>query len=97
VKLIIPPDVLQKLNEKHSVSKAQVVECFANRDGPVLYDTREEHQTDPPTKWFIAETDMGMKLKVVYIRTDKEVIVKTAYPPNAEEIDIYTRKANVRF
>jgi hypothetical protein len=97
VKLKIPADVLKKLNEKHGVTFHQVVECFANRNGAVLYDVREEHRTNPPTKWFIAETDMGVKLKVVYIRTDSEVIVKTAYPPNPEEIDIYCKKANVRF
>lgn len=40
---------------------------------------------------------MGMKLKVVYIRTDSEFIVKSVFPPNAEELDIYCRKANVKF
>lgn len=97
VKLSICPNVLQKLKEKHGVSRAQVFECFANRQGPMLLDTREEHKTNPPTKWFISETDMGLKLKIVYIRTDSEFVVKSAYPPNFEELDIYARKAHVSF
>ena len=97
MKLSISPSVLQKLKEKHGVSRAQVIECFANRQGPFLTDNREDHQSDPPTKWFIAETDMGRKLKIVYIRTDNAFIVKTAYPPDFEELDIYARKANVTF
>lgn len=97
MKLSISPGVLKKLEEKHGVSKSQVIECFANRRGPFLTDTRLNHQTHPPTRWFIAETDMGLKLKVVYIRTDSEFIVKSVFPPNAIELEIYSSKANVRF
>lgn len=62
-----------------------------------MTDTRLDHVTDPPTRWFIAETDMGRKLKVVYIRTDSGIAVKTAYPPNQVELEIYAKVANVRF
>lgn len=97
MKLSISPGVLNKLKEKHGVSKLQVIECFANRTVPFLTDNRLDHQTDPPTRWFIAETDMGVKLKVVYIRTDTDFVVKTAYPPNAEEIAIYAALGYVCF
>lgn len=97
VKLSISPGVLQKLKEKHGVTRSQVIECFANRIGPMLTDDRLDHQTDPPTRWFIAETDMGRRLKVVYIRTDKEFIVKTAYPPNPEELSIYAVLGKVTY
>lgn len=63
----------------------------------MLTDNRLNNQTDPPTRWFIAETDMGRRLKIVYIRTDKEFIVKTAYPPNAEELEIYAVVGKVRY
>jgi len=89
--------VLLKLTKKHNVSVGEVIECFANRRGPSLTDTRVDHRTDPPTRWFIAETDMGRKLKVVYMVVDNSFEVKTAYPPNQVELDIYTRLTNVCF
>lgn len=79
------------------MTMAQVLECFANRVGKFLTDTRLDHQTDPPTKWFIAETDMGVRLKIVYIRTDTEFMVKTAYPPSPEELAIYAKVAGVTY
>jgi hypothetical protein len=97
MRLYISPAVQRKLSAKHKVTASEVVECFANRLGPALLDTREDHQTDPPTKWFIAETDMGRKLKIVYIRSDKGIAIKTAYPPNPVELDIYARIAKVSF
>lgn len=97
MRLYISDAVRSKLDQRHKVTESEVIECFANRLGSMLIDTREEHKTDPPTKWFIAETDMGRKLKVVYIRTDKGIAIKTAYPPNPVELDIYARIANVRF
>jgi hypothetical protein len=48
-------------------------------------DTREQHQSDPPTRWFISETDYGRKLKIVFINTDLGIVIRTAYDPNSEE------------
>ena len=61
----------------------------------MLEDPRAEHKTNPPTKWFIAETDVGVKLKIVYMREadSNTVIIKTAYQPNCEEIRIYNKFA----
>jgi hypothetical protein len=91
------PSVLEKLTKKHNVSVGEVIECFANRRGKSLTDNRLDHKTNPPTRWFVAETDMGRKLKVVYMMDDNSFEVKTAYPANQQEIDIYTQVANVRF
>lgn len=91
------PSVLEKLAKKHNVSVSEVIECFANRRGKPLTDNRIDHKTNPPTRWFVAETDMGRKLKVVYIVVDNSFEVKTAYLANQQEIDIYTKVANVRF
>ncbi|MDO5073156.1 MAG: hypothetical protein Q4D63_02010 [Neisseria animaloris] len=80
-----------KLQQRHSVTLEEVEECISNLDSSdqLFEDTREEHLTDPPTLWFIGETNMGRKLKVVLIPRDDGIILKTAYPPNQVEINLY--------
>ena len=85
--------VNQKLAEKHGVSPEEVQQCFANREGGLLEDIREDHKTDPPTQWFIAETDYGRRLKIVFILKGGDIILKTAYCPNPVEETIYLRNA----
>jgi len=93
-------DVRKKLAEKHKVSEDEVRQCFENSlDGNYIKDTREEHLTDPPTHWFISETNRLRVLKVVFvarkIKTESgyetRVEIKTAYPPSPTEIEIYNR------
>lgn len=92
--LIISPGVKAKLLDKTPpVTESEIVESFANRTGNDLIDTREEHITDPPTRWFIAETDFGRSLKIVYLLTAEGVVIKTAYGPNIEELRIYQNTA----
>lgn len=83
--------VKQTLAQKHGVSLEEVQQCFANREGNLLEDIREEHKTDPPTQWFIAETDYGRRLKVAFMFKDGDIIVKTAYEPNQTEERIYRK------
>ena len=90
--IIISEQIQEKLETKHGVTQAEVHECFANRCGPLLPDTREEHASNPPTYWFISETNYGKKLKIVCITRDKNIYLRTAFPPNAAEIRIYTNK-----
>jgi hypothetical protein len=79
-----------KLKDKHHVSEPEVVQCFHNRDGKFAYDRREEHQTNPPTLWFIAETDTGRRLKVVFMRYNtNQYVVKSAYDANADAEKLY--------
>ena len=60
----------------------------------LLEDTRENNKTQPPTRWFIAETDHGRLLKVVFVRRDDGYIyLKTAYEPNEVEVNIYEKYA----
>ena len=87
--LNISPRVQQKLSEKHNVTRAEIEQCFANRAGKMLEDTREDHLSDPPTQWFIAVTDSGRKLKVVFIMSNKTITIRTAYEPNITELQIY--------
>lgn len=85
--------VKQKLAEKHGVNLDEVQQCFANREGGLLEDTREDHKSDPPTQWFIAETDYGRRLKVAFILKDGNILLKTAYGPSCKEEAIYQRYA----
>ncbi len=80
-----------KLKQKHNVDISEVEECFSNREYGFLEDTREEHKTNPATKWFIAETDYGRKLKIVFIEFEDSIELKTAYVPNKIELDIYEK------
>lgn len=91
--LLISSKIKEKLNVKHRVSEKEISQCFANRDGSYLIDNRADHQTDPVTRWFIAETNNGRLLKVVFVLTEaKEVSIKTAYEPNEDEKRIYENK-----
>lgn len=90
--LMISPQVRNKLaNKTPPVSKDEILQCFANRNGKFLYDTRADHLTNLITRWFIAETDFGRKLKVVFIPQAGDIIIKSAFDPNAEELRIYAR------
>lgn len=93
--LCISPAVRQKLRDRHNVKECEIFECFANREKGFLIDTREEHESNPPTLWFVAETDYGRILKVVFIHfpEDNEFVIRTTYQANPEEIRIYNKYA----
>jgi len=89
--LIISEAVEDKLLKKHGVSRADILECVRNRKGRFLLDDREEHATDPPTQWFVSTTDACRALKIVFMFYEKsgDIVIKTAYGPNATELEIY--------
>lgn len=87
----ISPSVRKKLREKHGVEPKHIEQCFYNRKGIFLTDTREEHRTDPPTYWFLAKTDRNRELKVCFISRGKIVTIKSAFEPNDEEVRIYKK------
>ena len=95
MKLEIHSRIRQKLSQKHKVSEDEIVQCFANREKGFLMDTRENHRTEPPTRWFVAQTDFGRKLKVVFVQdaSTRVVTIKTTYEANAKEIEIYDKYA----
>ena len=71
---LISARVRQKLADKHNVVPAEVEQCFLNFNGSqFLEDEREEHRTDPSTKWFISETDSGRLLKICFMKIDKNL------------------------
>lgn len=88
--LIISAKVLAKLSAKvPPVARDEVIQCFANRTGLYLIDDREEHESDPPTQWFIAETDYGRKLKIAFIVRAKDIYLRSAYDANPKWIKKY--------
>lgn len=70
MKLFISDPVREKLASKHGVTEAEIRQCFENREGRLLEDTREDHQTNPPTQWFISCSNRQRKLKVVFVVKD---------------------------
>jgi hypothetical protein len=91
--LIITPAIRDKIEKKHGVSEREVHQCFENRDraGKLLLDTREQHKTDPPSQWFIARTNSNRLLKVIFVRSGRDVFLKSAFEPNDVEIAIYNK------
>jgi len=102
--LSISSAVRNKLHEKHRVSEEEIIQCFSSREKGFLEDTREEHKTRPPTLWFVAETDYGRTLKIMFIYEDKidedgvkskVVSIKSAYEPSADVVRIYNKFADI--
>ncbi|MBS7244206.1 MAG: ADP-ribosyl-(dinitrogen reductase) hydrolase [Comamonas sp.] len=92
----ISPAIQAKLADpSHNVTRQEILECFANRDRKFLTDTRPEHQTPIPTQWFVAETDYGRQLKVVFIydKAVNTVFIKSAYPAEEHIVRIYQKYA----
>ncbi|MFG5779852.1 ADP-ribosyl-(dinitrogen reductase) hydrolase [Comamonas sp. J-3] len=87
--LLIFPAIEEKLEKKHQVTRREVEQCFANFEGPLLIDDREDHRTNPPTHWFLACTNQGRLLKVVFILRDGKIFLRTCYVPNQDEMRIY--------
>jgi hypothetical protein len=90
--LIISPTILEKLETKHKVTRREVEQCFENLAGNYLEDTNEDHATDPPTLWFIAPTNRGRQLKVVFVFKDGNIYVKSAFAPSAKSVALYESK-----
>ena len=89
--LVVSATVESKLKTKHAVTIAEVRQCFLNRAGRLLVDNRALTKTNPPTLWFLAETNKGRTLKIVYIQDGLQVHLKTAYEPNDAERAIYAK------
>nr|WP_306458271.1 ADP-ribosyl-(dinitrogen reductase) hydrolase [Pseudomonas viridiflava] len=87
------------MQKKHNVDVAEVLQCFKNRDPAkrFLLDTRAAHKTDPGTLWFIAETNVGRRLKVCFIPphpgNGNAVEIKSAFDPIGDEERIYKKHA----
>ncbi|WP_164227295.1 ADP-ribosyl-(dinitrogen reductase) hydrolase [Stenotrophomonas maltophilia] len=83
--------VSEKLQNKHHVSYEEIREAFINRTGGFFTDSREDHQTNPPTYWFVGETDTGRTLKVVFVKYPDHYQIKSAYEPTDGSPALYDR------
>jgi uncharacterized DUF497 family protein len=91
--LSIAKQVEDKLSSKHGLTIAEVRQAFVNREGGYLEDDRDQHRTDPPSQWFVAPTNHGRVIKVVFVHRDGKIVLKTAYDANPTEARIYERHA----
>lgn len=93
VNLRISQGVLEKLGTKHKVDRREVEQCFENKCGLFLMDDREDHQSDPPTLWFVAPTNKGRLLKIIFIYRDGHMDLRSAYDADEATQRLYERKA----
>ena len=89
--------VSKKLKEKHQVNRREVEQCFMNRMGRLLEDKRARHKTNPPTLWFLAKTNKGRVLQMVYIQTGSVIDLRSPFEPNAAEIAIFAAHGGVAY
>lgn len=92
--LKVSPAILEKLAKKHQVTVKEVEQCFQNKCGSYLEDTRELHKSDPPTLWFVAPTNTGRNLKVVFIYRDGSIYLKSAFQADEISMRIYDSAAH---
>ena len=93
--MLISPRVRDKLKRPdHNVTEDEILECFANRELGDCQDTRAWHATNPPTRWFVSQTDRGRRLKIVYMYHESGVVeIKSAYPATDGVTRIYEKYA----
>lgn len=90
--LLISDKIREKLSNKTPpVTEEEILQCFANQDRSFLVDTREEHKTNPLTKWFVAETDYGRKLKIMFVHDARGIHIKSAYGADQIIVDLYNK------
>jgi uncharacterized DUF497 family protein len=83
--------ILRKLKDKHNVEWSEIEEAFLNSSLDFLEDDRKPHKTNPPTLWFVSQTDRGRLLKIVFMQNGTSTEIKSAYEPNKLEIKIYAK------
>ena len=93
MELKISVKVAAKLIQKHNVVREEIEECFATRPKGYLADIREDHQTNPPTLWFISETYKGRSLKIAFMIIEGDIVIKTAFKPSDQDIHCYNKFA----
>ncbi|HGM5493476.1 hypothetical protein ACUNEV_26590 [Serratia sp. IR-2025] len=89
--IVISEEIEDKLRIKHQVTEKEVQEALANCTGNLLIDNREQHRTNPPTNWIIAETNQRRELKICFIIIDGDIHIKSAFEPNEQERTIYAK------
>lgn len=91
--LIIAPVIAAKIErpDHGSLTRKEIEQCFENHCGGYCTDSREEHRTDPPTLWFVGETNQRRRLKIVFIQVGSDIVLKSAYPASPEVERIFNK------
>ena len=89
--------IRKKLREKHNVSEKEIHEALLNMQRKPIRDTREEHDTYPPTWWIVSETNKCRELKVVFVVEEGRIHIKTEFEPNQSTVAMYLRNATKIF
>jgi hypothetical protein len=92
VNIRISDDVLKKIAERNIVP-TDIAQCFQNREFGYCDDSRAKHLTNPITKWFVAPTDRGRVLKIMFVPDKGGVDLKSAYDATDEICRIYKKYA----
>jgi hypothetical protein len=89
--LFMRPGLRKKVKENYGISFKEIKECFLNREKGFLIDERGKY--DYPSLGFVAKTDRGWKLKIIFVYNNGVYEVKAAYPAKEIEEKIYDNKA----
>ena len=89
-RIVISETIRAKLAGEHDIGVPEVHQCFTNRTGELLLDTREQHKTDPATLWFVAPTNRGRLLKVCFV-PDGDYFLRTCYEADETELALYRK------
>ncbi len=75
------------------VTREEVSECFENWDGRLCYEQRREHMDSQgnPTPWFVAKSNEGRELKIMYFIRSGKIHLKSAYPATSVVKGIFDR------
>ena len=93
--IIIPPGIARKISQPDhgEITEKDVYECFENHDGRVCWDSRPQHldRQGLPSPWFVSETNKRRLLKIMFIRENEDVHLKSAYPATQQVHELYER------
>lgn len=89
--LIISPTINAKLDGKHQVADFEIKQCFENVTGEYIEETRLQHKTNPSSFWFLAHTNHGRLLKIIFTPRDGNLFIKSAFDANQKSIDLYIK------
>lgn len=90
--LFFSPEAKARL-EENGIKEKEVGQCFLNlgQEDEFATDQRAEHQVDPPTRWFVAPTNNGRCVKIVFLFVDGTIHIKDARDAKPQELARFAR------
>lgn len=88
----ISEEVLKKITARN-ITRTEVEQCFMNVEYGYCEDARAQHLTNPLTKWFVADTDRGRRLKIMFVPEKGGIDLKSAYEATEDVYRIYRKYA----